>query len=125
MVRDDLLELLQDQQELLDGLLADHQSLLDKFVEAEAAAKELVVVRDRFADYISERVLWLRSASLFDKDDTLAVAAAVRHLGDPEQWKSVGPIPLERRQGESAHLGGAPDLAASFGSVAMNGCVAD
>jgi potassium-dependent mechanosensitive channel len=90
VIRDDLLELLQNQQELLDGLLADHQSLLDKFVEAEAAAKELVVVRDRFGDYISERVLWLRSASLFDKDDTLAVAAAVRHLGDPEQWKNAG-----------------------------------
>jgi potassium-dependent mechanosensitive channel len=90
MVRDDLLEILGDQQELLDGLIADHQNLLDKFVDGETAAKELVEVRDRFADYISERVLWLRSASLLDKDEFVAAGGAMRELGDPQQWKSVG-----------------------------------
>jgi potassium efflux system protein len=90
MVRDDLLEMLQDQQELLDGLLADHQSLLDKFVEAETAARDLIEVRDRFENYIAERVLWLRSATVFDKDDFVAVGAAVRELGDVGQWKNVG-----------------------------------
>lgn len=90
MVRDDLMEMLYDQQELLDGLLTDFQSLLDKYVEGEAAAKELIVVRDEFADYIAERVLWLRSASVFDKDDVLALGPALRELGDREQWRGVG-----------------------------------
>jgi len=90
MVRDDLLELLQDQQELLDGLLVDHQTLLDKFVESEGAVRELVQVRDRFADFIAERVLWLRSASTFDGDDIRAVASTVREMGDSNQWKGTG-----------------------------------
>jgi potassium efflux system protein len=90
MVRDDLLEMLADQQELLDGLLADHQNLLDKFVEGETAAKELVVVRDRFEDYISERVLWLQSASVFDYDDAVATGSAFKELAERQQWIGVG-----------------------------------
>ena len=69
--------LLRDRREYLDGLLTDYQSYLDDLNALDMTTRDLLSVIDEYAQYIDERVLWIRSSR------PLALADVTRIRGMP------------------------------------------
>ncbi len=55
-------ELLQDQRQYLDNLLADYDACLQTLGELDISVRSLESTADSFRDYVDERVLWIRSS---------------------------------------------------------------
>ncbi len=64
-----LTELFSKQRDNLDDLWADYDAYITALVELNDKQKTFVDVRDEFADYIDERVLWIRSGTFISAVD--------------------------------------------------------
>ena len=79
-------KLLTDRRELLDTLIEDYNRHFNHLVELDVAAQELVALTDTEAEYIDERVLWIRSAGVLSPADTVTAGTALHWLLAPETY---------------------------------------
>ena len=81
---------LEAQQSVLDSLIADTNSCLDKLVELDVRERQLIAKSDDFAKYCDERILWIRSATVLSSSHLRQLAPSLVWLADPRGWKDVG-----------------------------------
>jgi potassium efflux system protein len=84
-----LRELLVRQRTSLDNLLAEFDKYINSLLELNAAEAQLVERRDRFADYIDQRVLWIRSGGFISLGDLREAVAALRWIVDYRTWRDA------------------------------------
>jgi len=147
-------ELLQDRRKNLDALLNDYDTYFGKLVDLQVHVRSLLAKTDEVADYIGERVLWIRSGGVLglrhvsEAGDAVgwlfqpsALTEAVRALGADAQ---ANPLPaafgallfacllvvrgrLTRRlvrAGGPAVAGGSSDVASLGASVVLTAMLA-
>ena len=77
---------LETKRECLDGLIVDLSSYFDTLVDLDNAERRLAERAVQYANYIDERVLWIRSTSVFGVADVHDLAQAAFWLVEPEAW---------------------------------------
>jgi potassium efflux system protein len=82
-------ELLETQRQYLDLLIRDYNTYFDKLVELDNAEQQLQARSAEFAQYVDERVLWIRSTSLWTLADVRHGADALAWLVQPGSWLSA------------------------------------
>ena len=83
-------ELLEARRKNLDELVKDYQTYFGKLVDLDVEARVLISRTDQVADYVSERILWIRSAPILRPSDASAAVQAGRWLLGPRAWAEVG-----------------------------------
>ena len=89
-------DLLQTKRDVLDKLLADHDQYVKLLGELELTQTELLEQNDKFASYIDERILWIRSSEPIAAGDAMKALAGVKVLASPGKWFDVGQAILKR-----------------------------
>ncbi|HUU82410.1 MAG TPA: mechanosensitive ion channel domain-containing protein [Phycisphaerae bacterium] len=82
-------ELLQARRGILDGLIGDYNTYFAKVVDLDAEERRLIVEVGRLADYIDQRVLWIRSTTPPRLSDGPLTWSAVRWLLSPQDWAAT------------------------------------
>lgn len=82
-------ELLKAQRSLLEALVSDTQTYFNKLGELDIAERQLITEAERYADYINERILWMRSTAALRPSDVPRAWEAVRWLLSPTRWAGV------------------------------------
>jgi potassium efflux system protein len=78
------------QRELATALSAAINQYVDEtLLEVQNQRRELHDLLDAYADFIDERVMWIRSAEPMGRADLRAAGAAVARLVDRHAWKEV------------------------------------
>ena len=80
---------LQDRKKLLDSLVADYEKHFDVLVQLGALEKRLVQRAAEFADYIDERVFWIRSTRPVGLADARDCLDSLLWLGAAGAWWQV------------------------------------
>jgi potassium efflux system protein len=82
----DLRALLETERDYLDSLIGDSDAYFNRLVALDAAERKLIVETEKLADYIDERVLWIRSAAPLGAADLVRSGQAVSWLCDADHW---------------------------------------
>lgn len=77
------------QRRLLSLLISEHESYVNALMALNEKDKQLLARRDEFADYISQRVLWIASADVIGVEDVRRSINALRGLIDWRNWTDV------------------------------------
>ncbi|MBN2473609.1 MAG: mechanosensitive ion channel [Pirellulales bacterium] len=77
---------LETEKEGLDALIADLNTYFDKLVDLDSAEQQLTEQTEQYDRYIDERVLWIRSTSVFGLSAVDNVAKAAVWLLAPDSW---------------------------------------
>lgn len=80
---------LEAQRGLMDSLIADTNSYLDKLVELDVRERQLISVINDYDDYCSERILWIRSTAVMNTAHVRQIQPAVMWLVDGGNWREV------------------------------------
>jgi potassium efflux system protein len=83
-------ELLQTQRDYLDAIIKDTNKHLDTLVEQNEREQELIDKARQYAEFCDERVMWIRSAPVFSREDLGAFRDAFAWLVRPSHWQSAG-----------------------------------
>ena len=83
-------DLLTDHRENLDALVKDYDAYFTVLAELETKVQLLLADAKEIDSYISERVLWIRSADVIGWRDVTGSATALRWLLGREAWGHVG-----------------------------------
>lgn len=83
-------EALETEKEYLDALISDYNSYSDKLIDLDSTETQLIEQTEACANYIDERVLWIRSAMAVSREDLRVAADALAWLAGPESWKELG-----------------------------------
>ncbi len=83
-------ELLVAQRDYLDGLLTDYNKYFDSLVDLDSSQQEVIAATRQYADYIDERVLWIRSADVLALSDVGEATEATLWLLQPAHWIELG-----------------------------------
>ena len=81
--------LLEQRRGLLEGLNADHGSQFQKLVLLDNDERKLLAATRQYAGYIDERVLWIRTGTLFGNSQAARAAAGFGWLFDGGNWLKV------------------------------------
>jgi potassium efflux system protein len=79
-------ELLEFQRQALQALTSDYETYFARMIDLGVSVRELVAKTEEVADYVDERVLWIRSAEVLGLQDVPSAAAAARWLLGPGTW---------------------------------------
>ncbi|MGB2820339.1 MAG: hypothetical protein WBF17_05120 [Phycisphaerae bacterium] len=82
-------ELIEAQRKNLDELIRDYDTYFGNLIELDVQARALVAKTEDIADYIGERVLWIRSAPPLGLRDVPVALAAGGWLVGPKAWADV------------------------------------
>jgi len=80
---------LQNQRDNLDAVIKDYDTYFAQLVELDTKVQSIVKTTKDIDSYISERVLWVRSAEVIGWQDVTQSAAALQWLLGPEAWREV------------------------------------
>ena len=83
-------ELLAAQRKNLDELIKDHDTYFGKLIDLDVQARALIAKTEEVADYVGERILWIRSAPVVSVQDVPVAINAGRWLLGPRAWTEVG-----------------------------------
>lgn len=84
-----VLEILQNRRTYLDDLISNSKDLFNKLVKIDNDEVKLMHLTSKFATYIDERVLWIRSDDVLDWSAFKDTTAALRWMFDPAKWREV------------------------------------
>lgn len=70
----------------LDALIVDLNSYFYRLVDLDTAEQQLIAQTEQYANYIDERVLWIRSAPVFGTPALRHLASGAMWLIEPEAW---------------------------------------
>ncbi|HEX3870847.1 MAG TPA: hypothetical protein VHV77_10450, partial [Pirellulales bacterium] len=84
-------ELLETRRDYLDALIADATRYFNSLVmDLDRSERDLIRETIAYADFINERIFWIRSSPVLSTDDGPRVWNAMVWLGDPPAWRDVG-----------------------------------
>jgi len=84
-----LRSLLMDQRQLYKGLEADYARYFKLLVEMDIVDRRMLDLTTKYADYVDERVLWIRTGSMFGREHFARVVPYLTWISDPKLWKIV------------------------------------
>lgn len=85
-----LREQLEMRRDCLDALIADYDKYFNALVlELDKVERELVRTAEEYGAYISEQILWIRSAGPVSRDDWPAARQALAWLTEPAPWRRL------------------------------------
>ncbi len=93
--RDEVRKLLEAKRKTLDSLIADSDALSLKLGELHSEEAKLILLVDQYADYIAERVLWIRSCSPPKASDARDLLHAAAWSLDAGNWRDAGAALLQ------------------------------
>lgn len=93
-LRDGLRELAQQRRSLLDKTTTADDAYLRALGELDYASSQLMLTVERYDDYLSERLLWVRSAPPVSPATLNALPAAIGWLLSPGNWLQVAQVLL-------------------------------
>lgn len=79
-------ELLQDQRQYLDNLMADYDACLQVLGELDISVRSLEQTADQFRDYVDERVLWIRSSQPLNVRIFSETWQAIQQFWSSDDW---------------------------------------
>ncbi len=79
-------EVLTRQRRILDDLLRDYRTYLDRLSDLEINTRRLLSQVREFADYIDERILWIRSTERISLRTFSLAREQLRRLAAPAMW---------------------------------------
>ena len=82
-------EQLETQRSYLDALIADYNRYFATLVDLDAAERQLIAAAGNAADYIDERILWVRSAPPLQWACLVRASYAIAWLLSPPAWGGV------------------------------------
>ncbi|MFO8013827.1 MAG: mechanosensitive ion channel [Phycisphaerae bacterium] len=82
--------LFETRKRLLGDLIGDHRKYSSLLIQLNLKEQELAAAAEAFADYISERVLWVRSGAPLGVGHLAAAADAAAWFASPGGWADVG-----------------------------------
>ena len=85
-----LKSLLSERRNLIKGLDADYSRFFQQLVEMDNLERRLLNLTTKYADYVDERVLWIRTGQAFSQDNLLKASKSLAWLSDRSSWNSVG-----------------------------------
>lgn len=85
----DVRPLLEQRSELLERLLADYGTEFKKMVLLDNDERKLLDLTEKYAAYVDERVLWIRTGSIFGSAQTSRAIANSSWLVDQANWSKV------------------------------------
>lgn len=85
----DLRELLRNRCDLLDSLISAYTRYSAKLADLVIAEKQLSMEIEQEANYIDERILWVRSTSTLAWHDVAAAAESLHWFARPSEWARV------------------------------------
>jgi potassium efflux system protein len=89
-MRAEFLQLLDAQRAILEPYIKDCERYSSNLAELHSVESELISTTDEYADFIAERVLWIRSCSLLSSSDWRPAVGAVAWSLDPRNWRDAG-----------------------------------
>lgn len=89
-VRSQLQDLLRTQRKYLDDLILDYNSYTKIWLEIAEEERQLIAETHRYADYIDEHILWVRSCKPLQPVHIGSTWHALRWLACPAAWREVG-----------------------------------
>ncbi|MBS0203923.1 MAG: mechanosensitive ion channel [Planctomycetes bacterium] len=88
-ITDEIKPLLQQRLDLLDRLNQDHQSQFEKLVQLDNHERKLLDATAQYAAFIDERVLWIRTGTLFGGSQASRGMGGTGWLVDRMNWMKV------------------------------------
>lgn len=86
---DQIKPLLEKQSELLERLSGDYDTQFKKLVMLDNDERKLLEASQQYLDYIDERVLWIRTGTVFGGTQATRAATASNWLTDGGNWHKV------------------------------------
>jgi potassium efflux system protein len=87
--------LLESKKETLEQLLQDYDAYSNELAELHTTELQLIAETESYADFIAERVLWIRSCSALSRADVRPVVGALAWSLDPRNWRDAGAAVIE------------------------------
>ena len=84
-----LRELLIEQRQLCKGLDADYNKYFKQLIELDNVERGLLDLTKRYADYVDERVLWIRTGPFFGRDHFAKALLGFKWISDAKTWKPL------------------------------------
>ncbi|HEY5312702.1 MAG TPA: mechanosensitive ion channel domain-containing protein, partial [Pirellulales bacterium] len=84
-------DMLETRRDYLDALIADYNLYFNTLVlELDKTEQELIHETVDYANYINERIFWIRSSSPLGSDELARAWRGARWLAEPARWALVG-----------------------------------
>jgi potassium efflux system protein len=81
--------LLVQQRELSEGLNADYSKVFIDLIELDRTERHLLELTTKYADFVDERVLWIRTGQTFGSDHFATMTSPLGWITDPKLWQAV------------------------------------
>lgn len=89
ILQEEVRKMLEQQRNLLDAIISDTNSYLDKLVELNTQEEALIQLTRKFATYCDERIMWIPSAPAMDRLRFTDYVQSIQWLVNRDNWKSV------------------------------------
>ena len=89
ILADEVKPLLEQRRELLERLNVDYETQFKRLVALDNNERQLLDATRQYADYIDERVLWIRTGTVFGGTHGARAVAHIAWLADPANWLKV------------------------------------
>ncbi len=89
-VRTQLQEILRTKRDYLDLLIKDYNTCTKTWFDLADSERSLMAVSRKYADFIDEHVLWVRSTKPLHAANVRNAGYAVRWLTTPSNWVETG-----------------------------------
>lgn len=89
-VRQEARQLLEAKRDILESLLRSYETYSENLNKLDSAESQLIATTKSYADFIAERVLWIRSCAPLHLRDLGPAATAAAWSLDPRHWRDAG-----------------------------------
>lgn len=81
--------LLTERRQLVKGLDSDYSKYLNQLVDLDNDERRLLELTTKYADFVDERVLWIRTGQAFGHEQLVKATTSTAWITDPQAWRSV------------------------------------
>jgi potassium efflux system protein len=81
--------LLVDQRQFYKGLESDYTKYFEQLIKLDNADRQLMNLTTKYAEYVDERVLWIRTGQTFDGNHLASAKPSLTWISNPKQWRPV------------------------------------
>jgi potassium-dependent mechanosensitive channel len=102
--RKEIRTLLEGKRELLEQLTDNYQEYSGKLATLHTNETQLIASTERYASFIAERVLWIRSCPPLSRADLSPALDALRWSLDPANWRDAGRTIVQSAQAKPGQV---------------------
>ena len=84
-----LKSLLADRRQLVKGLDTDYTKYFQHLVDMDNVERRLLDLTTKYADYVDERVLWIRTGQTFGREQFNKLNTSLGWISDQTSWRAV------------------------------------